>query len=118
MRTVLFVCAHGAYRSRVAASFFNASAPAGWHATSGGQDPQDAISAEAARAVAGTSAEAHLERDRPRPADLGSADRAISIDCDVPGAERWSLSEADAGPAQHAELRHRAERLAAELSGG
>ena len=27
-RTVLFVCAHGAYRSRLAAAFFNAAAPA------------------------------------------------------------------------------------------
>jgi protein-tyrosine-phosphatase len=32
-RTLLFVCPHGAAKSRLAAAYFNAAAPSGWHAT-------------------------------------------------------------------------------------
>ena len=39
-RTILFVCEHGAFRSRIAAAYFNATGPAGWHAVSAGRDPQ------------------------------------------------------------------------------
>ena len=119
MRTVLFVCAHGAYRSRVAAAFFNAAAPPGWHATSAGVDPQAAMSLAAVSLVLGTPAEAHLDHVAPRTlADAGPSDRMVAIDCDVPGADRWSLEVPDVGPAQRDEIRARAERLAAELSGG
>ena len=38
-RVVLFVCAHGAGKSRMAAALFNAAAPRGWWATSAGQEP-------------------------------------------------------------------------------
>ncbi|HEY8807725.1 MAG TPA: hypothetical protein VIN70_09095 [Candidatus Limnocylindria bacterium] len=118
-RTVLFVCAHGAYRSRLAAAFFNAAAPAGWRATSAGVDPQAAISAAAVDLAAGTSAERHLERGSPRALDdAGPADRMIAIDCAVAGADRWDLAVADVGPAQRDELRARALALAVELSPG
>ena len=33
-RTILFVCPHGAGKSRMAAAIFNRLAPAGWQATS------------------------------------------------------------------------------------
>jgi hypothetical protein len=116
MRTVLFVCSHGAYRSRLAAAFFNAAAPAGWHAVSAGQEPQETVSDAALRLAEGTPAEAHLEQDPPH--GLGqhpSPDRLVAIDCDVPGAQRWILDATRIGRAQRDEIRMRAERLAATL---
>ena len=38
-RTVVFVCEHGAFRSRIAAAFFNAASPSGWRGLSAGRDP-------------------------------------------------------------------------------
>ncbi len=118
-RTVLFVCAHGAYRSRLAAAFFNASAPDGWRAGSAGVDPQAAVSPAALDLVAGTVGEALLERGAPSAlANAGPRDRTVAIDCAVPGAERWDLAVTEVGTAQRDELRARAEALAAELSPG
>ncbi len=118
-RTVLFVCAHGAYRSRLAAAFFNAAAPAGWRAVSAGLDPQHEVSAAAVDLATNTVAEPHLERGRPSAiAEAGPVDRIVAIDCDVAGADRWDLAVGDAGPVQRDEIRARAEALAAELSGG
>jgi hypothetical protein len=116
VQTVLFVCAHGAYRSRLAAAFFNAAAPPGWSAASAGLEPQDTVSDAAIRFAAGTAAEAHLEQDAPHA--LGqhpSPDRLVAIDCEVPGAERWTLAVTQIGRAQRDELQARAERLASEL---
>jgi protein-tyrosine-phosphatase len=116
VRTVLFVCAHGAYRSRLAAAFFNAAAPDGWHAVSAGQEPQEHMSDAAIRLAAGTAAEPHLATDRPHGlGDHPGADRLVAIDCDVPGAERWTLTTARIGPQQRDEIRMFAERLAASL---
>lgn len=118
-RTVLFVCAHGAYRSRLAAAFFNAVAPTGWHAASAGQEPQDAVSDAASRLVAGTDAEPYLELDPPHGlADHPFPDRMVAIDCDVLEAEGWTLAATQIGRAQRDELRARAERLASELTDG
>lgn len=118
-RTVLFVCLHGAYRSRLAAAFFNAASGPGWRATSAGVEPQDAVSPAAIQLAAGTPGAPHLEPGPPRAIQAaGTAERTIAIDCDAPGAERWTLDEAATGPAQRDEIRARAERLAAELSAG
>ena len=118
-RTVLFVCAHGAYRSRLAAAFFNAATPAGWRATSAGVEPQAAISATAVDLAAGTAGESQLERGAPGAlADAGPRDRTVAIDCAVEGAERWNLAVTEVGPAQRDEIRARAEALAAALSAG
>jgi hypothetical protein len=56
---------NGRRRIRLAAAFFNASAPDGWHAASAGREPQEAMSDAAIRLVAGTLPEPHLELDRP-----------------------------------------------------
>jgi arsenate reductase (thioredoxin) len=118
-RVVLFVCLHGAYRSRLAAAFFNAVAGPGWRATSAGVEPQAQISPTAVRLVSGTAAAGALDPAPPRAVtEAGPADRIIAVDCDVPGAERWTLATADAGPDQRDEIRARAERLAVELSEG
>jgi hypothetical protein len=94
-KTVLFVCEHGALRSRIAAAYFNATAPMGWCAASAGREPQPHPSAQLAPLLAGTSAAAHLESGPPRPlAAFTAPDRMIAIDCAVPGADRWTLKAA------------------------
>jgi len=63
-RTVLFVCEHGVFRSRVAAALFNAMAPAGWRAASAGRVPEGELSDNARRVVADSAAAACLEEGR------------------------------------------------------
>ena len=109
--TVLFVCEHGALRSRIAAAFFNAAAPKGWRAASAGRAPQSDLSRELVPLLAGTAAAAHLEADPPRPlAAFIAPDRVIAIDCAVAGAERWDL-EARSGSEIRDEIRARVENL-------
>ncbi len=117
-RTVLFVCPHGAGKSRMAAAFFNRVAPVGWRATSAGQEPGAAVSPHAVRLLGGTDAEALLDRDPPRPiAGVPGPARTVAIDCDVPGADRWELRHREVGEAMRDELRAGAEALARELEG-
>ena len=118
---VLFVCAHGAGRSRVAAACFNRVAPPGWLALSAGVEPQDTLGDNAVRMLAGSGAEAWLDRDRPRPISaVSSPARVIAIDCDVvtPGAECWELVSHQFDQAMSTELCARAELLARDLAGG
>ncbi len=94
-RVLLFVCPHGAGKSRIAAAWFNRLAPSGWRALSAGLEPQAQLGDNALRLVAGTDAAAHLHRTPPRSiGDAGDSDRIVAIDCDVPGAKRWDLSAA------------------------
>jgi len=102
---ILFVCPHGAGKSRMAAAVFNRVAPDGWRATSAGQEPDPVVSPHAIRLLAGTDAGV-----------LGPA-RTVAIDCDVPGAARWALRHQEVGGARRDELRARAQTLARELEG-
>lgn len=115
-RTMLFVCPHGAGKSRMAAAFFNAVTPSDWSATTAGQDPADTVSPHAMRLLGGSDAEALLDLDPPRP--LGAVvapDRVVAIDCEVDGAERWLLAHQEFGEAMRDELRSRVEALAQTL---
>jgi len=95
-RTVLFVCEHGVFRSRVAAALYNATAPAGWQARSAGRLPEGVLSDNARRVVEGTPAAAWLEEGAARSIDsVAEPDQIIAIDCDLPDALRWSLDRAD-----------------------
>jgi len=115
-RTVLFVCPHGAAKSRLAAAVFNQVAPDGWHATSAGLQPQDEMSTPTMALVAGTDLDALLDRRPPRPVpDPSVAAMAISIDCDLPGAVRWDLADPQVGAAMLDELRRRVEALARQV---
>ncbi|MGH2535285.1 MAG: hypothetical protein ACRDJW_23740 [Thermomicrobiales bacterium] len=117
-RTVLFVCLHGAAKSRLAAAFFNAAAPAGWRATSAGLEPQAAVSANAVRLLAGSHAEALLDRDPPRSmAAVQAPDRVVAIDCDAPGADRWDLRPQELSEVMRDDIRARAEALAQSING-
>src|SRR5689334_1184739 len=107
-RTILFVCPHGAGKSRMASAFFNQLAPAGWRATSAGQEPQETLGTNAIRLLAGTAAETFLDRELPRPiGSVAGPTRIVAIDCDVPGAERWSLGNQQFDDAMRDEIRAR-----------
>jgi hypothetical protein len=111
--TVLFVCPHGAGMSRIAAAWFNLAAPPTWHATSAGLEPQAELGVNAPRLLAGTPAEPLLDRELPRPMSAVVAPvRVIGLCCDVPGGERWDLSNREFTSAMGDEIRARAEELA------
>jgi protein-tyrosine-phosphatase len=108
-RTVVFVCAHGAARSRMAAAWFNADPPAGWHATTAaGEEPAGALNPRVGPLLAGTPAHDHLDHGPPRPlAAIDAGDLVIAIDCAVPAAQRWSLVASEVDAAMRDELRDR-----------
>ena len=113
-RTMVFVCEHGAFRSRIAAAFFNAAAPTGWRAVSAGLDPQLTTSARLVPLLAGTSAAEHLETEVPRRAGDLQADRVIAVDCALGETEQWTTN-APSDEGLRDELASRVERLVLEL---
>lgn len=119
-RTVLFVCPHGAGRSRMAAAFFNHAIPAGsdWRAISAGLDPDEVVGPTTVGLVQATDAGPHLDLEPPRPiAAVPAPERIVSIACDVPGAERWDLAHEEFAVPMRDEIRSRAEALARDLAG-
>ncbi len=120
-RSVLFVCPHGAAKSRMAAAWFNGSGVAGWSATSAGVEPQAAVSQNAVRLLAGTPVESLLDRSAPRPvSEVPAADLVVAIDCGqgLSGAVSWRLSHQEFDTAMGEEIRDRVRALAADLSSG
>ena len=123
-RTVLFVCLHGMGMSRLAAAFFNSSAPAGWQAVSAGLEPGESLSPTAARLLAGTPAEPFLDHSAPRSiGSVPSAERVIairnpSIRFEVPGAEAWDLANGEFDAPMREEIRALTEQLAEQLGHG
>lgn len=116
-RTILFVCPHGAGKSRMAAAIFNQLAPAGWSASSAGQEPQETLGTNAIRLLAGTAAEPFLDRELPRPISaIEAPDRIVAIDCDVPEADRWTLANRQFDDAMREEIRGQVEALARTLT--
>ncbi len=92
-RLVLFVCPHGAGKSRMAAAFFTHVAPPGWSATSTGLELDPVVSPRAVRLVA--------------------------IDCAPDGAtDHWELRHRKFDAVMRDELHDRAEALAAEVHDG
>jgi hypothetical protein len=116
---VVFMCPHGAGKSRIAAAWFNAASPAGWTATTAGVEPQEVVSVHAPRLLAGTGAAQHLDEEPPRPlASVPERSLVVAIDCPespAPGARHWTLTDGRFDAAMAEELRHRAEALAVEL---
>ncbi len=117
---MVFVCPHGAGKSRIAAAWFNGAAPPGWQATSAGVAPQATVSAHAARLLADTPVQGPLDCGLPRPlAAVADPDVVVAIDCrpgEVPGALAWALACERFDAALGAELRQRAEALARTLA--
>ena len=107
-RTVLFVCTHGAFRSRLAAAFYNAQAPLGSRAMSAGLEPAEAVSDAARLLLAGDAAEVFLDLSPPEAIpESCSASDVVAIDCRVEGAEVWNLQhhETDRGLCDELRLR-------------
>ncbi len=118
-RVVLFICPHGAGKSRMAAAFFNRVAPPGWVATTAGIEPQATVSVHAGRLLGGTDAAGLLDQTVPRPiAAVADPARVVAIDCDVPGTARWALDHQQFDQGMRDELRDRAEALAHEVGRG
>jgi protein-tyrosine-phosphatase len=117
-RTVLFVCAHGAARSRLAAAWFNTDPPPGWHATTAaGEQPSATLNPLLPRLLAATPAETHLDHSPPRPlAAAGDADMVVAIDCELRGADQWTLTAAETGETMRDELRDRVTALVRTLT--
>jgi protein-tyrosine-phosphatase len=119
-RTVVFVCAHGAGRSRIAAAWFNTDPPPGWHATTAaGEDPAPALNPRAEQLLAGLPAHDQLDHSPPRPlAAVNGADLTIAIDCAVPGAHQWTLTATQVDDAMRVELRDRVTALSQAIRAG
>jgi hypothetical protein len=119
-QVVLFICPHGAGKSRMAAAYFERVAPSGWRATSAGIEPGPELSSTAAKLLADTGAEAFLDADPPRAiSDVPLANRVVGIDCAPDGAtDSWELSRSEFDEAMREEIRVLAEALAIELSNG
>ncbi|HKF18832.1 MAG TPA: hypothetical protein VKF14_16800 [Candidatus Dormibacteraeota bacterium] len=116
-RLVVFVCVHGAVRSRLAAALFNEVAPDGWRAASVGLEPQLELGETAQRLLAGTSAAPFLDTGPPRALDLAAtAHLTVAIDCQVAGAENWRLRNREIGQPLLEELRRRVLPLAARAA--
>jgi hypothetical protein len=111
-RTVLFVCQHGAGKSRLAAAWFNHAPPPGWRATTAGVEPQEQVSVNAPRLLAGTAAEPMLDHGLPRPMSaVTDPALVITIDCAVPDATSWHLDAEQFDDAMCAEIRQRVDEL-------
>lgn len=111
-RRVVFVCEHGAGRSRVAAALLAAAAPPGWSPVSAGLTPQDQVSPYAARLLGADAS--WLDSSPPAPFTPAPGDLVVAIDCDVPGARRWTLHAPWPDPAAADELRTLTAALLAE----
>ena len=116
-RRVLFICQHGAFRSRIAAAYFNASGLPGWTAISAGVTPQTEVSERLVPLMSGTGAEGFIDHEPPRALEETPASRTIAIDADVPGAELWRTTEEGTPTDEQVrdEIRDRVSSLDAEL---
>jgi arsenate reductase (thioredoxin) len=117
-RTVVFVCAHGAARSRLAAAWFNADPPPGWHATTAaGEAPAASLNPRVPQLLAGTPARVHLDESAPRPhTATPKADLVVAVDCTIPGAHQWSLEATGVDETMRDELRDRVAILTRTLT--
>lgn len=119
-RIVLFVCPHGAAKSRMAAAWFDSLAVPGWSAASAGVTPQPLPSLHPSRLLAGTPAHPLLDEEPPRPLDaVPRPDLVVAIDCgeDVEAAVTWQLHHQDFDAAMGEEIRDRVQALTADLTG-
>jgi protein-tyrosine-phosphatase len=121
-RVVLFVCPHGAGKSRIAQAYFDAMRIDGWRAVSAGTEPQATISAHAARLLAGTPAADSLDPGLPRPVTaVPNPDLVIAIDCAEPptaDAVTWRLQHQTFDTPLRDEIHELVTDLAARLHTG
>jgi len=116
-RTVVFVCAHGAARSRIAAAWFNAGPPPGWLAiTAACQEPAASINPRVEPLLSGTPAHGRLDHGPPvELSTVDGADLVVAIDCAVRGAQSWNLAASEVDARMRDELRYRVAALVQAL---
>jgi protein-tyrosine-phosphatase len=117
-RQVIFVCQHGAFRSRIAAAYFNAAPPDGWSADSAGVTPQTEVSERLVPLLAGTAAADYADLGRPRPLRENPGSRVVALDADVAGATAWRLSAGASDEELREEIEQRVLALVHELGNG
>jgi hypothetical protein len=113
-QTVVFVCPHGAGKSRIAAAWFSGLGVPGWAATSAGVHPQTQVSIHAARLLADTPVRELLDDAMPRPISaVPQRDLLVAIDCppDVDADVRWTLAHQEFNAAMCTEIRDRVHEL-------
>jgi hypothetical protein len=118
-RTVLFVCPHGAGKSRIAAAWFNGLRLPGWTALSAGVDPQTEVSLHAARLLSGTPVRHLLDEAAPRPLSaVPDPELLVAIDCAdrFPADVRWTLECQSFDEQMCAEIHDLVHALAATLA--
>jgi hypothetical protein len=118
-RTVLFVCPHGAGKSRMAAAWFNGLNLPGWTALPAGVQPQSKISEHAARLLDGTPVRPLLDEAPPRPVSaVPVPDLLVAIDCadQFTTGVRWTLAQQTFDEQLCAEIGDRVTTLAASLA--
>jgi arsenate reductase len=126
MKKVLFVCVGNAARSIMAEALFNAAAPEGWKAQSGGTKPASRISEDAVSVLREIGVE--VEKEKPTPIDNGlakSAEIGITMGCGVedecpvlftPVKEDWEINDPRGEPIEkYRELRDEIKRRVDEL---
>ncbi|HEX6337388.1 MAG TPA: hypothetical protein VFZ85_10570 [Jiangellaceae bacterium] len=131
--TVLFVCPHGAGKSKVAAAVFDREVAdraglAGWRAVTAGVEPAEAVSEHAVRLLKGSSEELFLDHRPPRSLEatidaVGPVDRIIAVDCAPDGTTSsdealqtsWHLTDDWPNRAVLVELRRLVRGVVSEL---
>lgn len=84
MKKVLFVCVGNSARSIVAEALFNAMAPEGWEALSGGTKPASRISGKSIAVLDESGVKVEKERPSPLDQDLAkNAEIGITMGCEV-----------------------------------
>lgn len=118
-RSVLFVCPHGAAKSRIAAAWFDGLRLGGWAASSAGLEPAPQISSHPVRLLANSAVRELLDESLPRPMSaVPDADLVVAIDCpaDTAAGVRWTLAHQEFDELMCDEIRDRVHVLAAMLS--
>jgi arsenate reductase len=133
MKTVLFVCVGNSARSIMAEALFNAKAPEGWGASSGGTKPASRISEDAIAALDEIAVK--VEKKKPSSLDkelAKSAEIGITMGCEVedecpvlftPVKEDWGIDDPRGQPKEkyqeiRDEIKRKVEELVEEIMNG
>lgn len=133
MKKVLFVCVGNSARSIIAEALFNAMAPEGWKALSGGTKPARRISEDAIAVLDEIGVK--VEKERPSllaQEPVKNAEIGITMGCGVedecpvlftPIKEDWDLDDPKGQPIEkfrkiRDETKRRVERLVEEIRSG
>lgn len=133
MKTVLFVCVGNSARSIMAEALFNAVAPDGWEARSGGTKPASIISGKSVEVLGELGVK--VEKEGPSPLDrelAKSAEIGITMGCEVEDEcpvlftqirEDWGIDDPRGQPIEkyrkiRGEIKRKVEGLIEEIKTG